>query len=78
MKVIIEKEIEEETWRMSDLLKTLGGCSKDQIDNAIIDLLKEDMVEVIDNSTWTIELNKWEKNIIDKADKEEAEKDKNG
>lgn len=53
IRVAIEKTLED-WWGIDDLLQDMSEASKEEQDQAIIELLREDLIAVIDDASWTI------------------------
>ena len=54
MKLIVEYEIED-WWGIDELLEDLGDKTKQEKEQQIIELLKEDVCCILENSIWKIE-----------------------
>lgn len=52
--VIITCEIDDQSWGLTEFVKSLGNVSISDRDNAIVELLQEDIIALIDNAEWEI------------------------
>ena len=52
MKVVITKELDNKIYGIDQLIADMEGFDQDVVEDAIIELLLEDMGELIDKATW--------------------------
>lgn len=52
--VTITKEIDNSIWGIDQLIDDMKGFDQDVIDEAIIELLCEDVLDLIDGAQWSI------------------------
>ena len=52
--VTITKEIDNSIWGIDQLVDDMEGFDQDVIDEAIIELLCEDVLDLIDGAQWSI------------------------